>query len=1065
MKSIKTIIMRKLFLLVLLSITLSAVYGQNASIREEYIPFTTYSFSDPDPVARPGKIYPYFRFEVFSSVPVVKEHKMVVLENKWIKVWVAPEIGGKVWGALDKKNNKYFIYHNNVVKFRDISMRGAWTSGGIEHNFGSIGHAPTVATPVDYYIQNNPDGSVSCFVGAIELTSRTEWRAEIRLPADKAWFEINSYWNNPTDLKTSLYHWQTAAADATNDLQFYFPGKAHIDHSGNEFSWPVMDDGRDISLYKNNDYNSSHSYHVLGEYGDWFAGYYHNSDYGFGHWTRHPVKPGKKIWIWSLARDGGIWENLLTDPDKGNTQYIEMQTGLLFNQEGDPSTMSPFKHLFFEPGAVEDFTELWFPLSNLRGVKAISREGILNVEKNEKGCLIQFQALSSVKDNLQITDLSGNIIHEYQLDMEPEQIVEKSVDLKSGDVLIKLANGELRYNMSDREANFLDRPLTIQEDFDWESVYGLYTMGVEKAKQRSYDEAEEYFTRCLEKDRWYLPALTSLADIDIRNLKYDNAEKKLLEVIRFNTYDPDANFLYGVILKKKKEYNKARDAFGVTLRSAQYKSASRNQLALIALQENRLEEAREYANDALLFNGMDKNIYRTASVVARLMGDNNTHGQLIQGMLKMDPLNHFAAFEKYYSKKDPEDLKIFKSRITGELDYETYIELALWYMNAGLDDEAFSVMEICPANPVADYLSAYLAEMRNDASKCDFYLQRALKADDKLVFPYREEYVDILAWANKKAPGWKTKYYSALLFWSRQQNEVAGKFFDECGEMPDSYSFYLTRGTFRQRTGSDAEPDFIKALSLEDKNWRPYHTLYNFYFLGNNYADALNITQKAMKVAGDSYIIKFDHAMSLLYNGNYDESVKILEKTEILPHEGAGSGRIAWKMSNLLNALNYYSANKYKKALVYAVNAYKWPENLGVGRPFKVDERAEDFISSMIREKMGDKKGSAELLARVADYNDGKPSRGNSINYLTVIALKKLGRAAESERYFNEWVALGRNEKIIEWAKLMIEGKIAEAADVMKSVSEEGTGTPWNPRATDTEFRLINEIAQRIVLK
>ncbi len=219
---------------------------------------------------------------------------MVVLENKWIKVWVAPEIGGKVWGALDKKNNKYFIYHNNVVKFRDISMRGAWTSGGIEHNFGSIGHAPTVATPVDYHIQNNPDGSVSCFVGAIELTSRTEWRAEIRLPADKAWFEINSYWNNPTDLKTSLYHWQTAAADATNDLQFYYPGKAHIDHSGNAFTWPVMNDGRDISLYKNNDYNSSHSYHVLGEYGDWFAGYYHNSDYGFGHWTRHPVKPGKR---------------------------------------------------------------------------------------------------------------------------------------------------------------------------------------------------------------------------------------------------------------------------------------------------------------------------------------------------------------------------------------------------------------------------------------------------------------------------------------------------------------------------------------------------------------------------------------------------------------------------------------------------------------------------------------------------------------------------------------------------------------------------------------------------
>jgi len=1057
--------MKKLLLTTLFTVLLVSVYCQEASIREEFIPFDTYSFSDPDPVARPGKIYPYFRFDVFSALPVEKKHKMVVLENKWIKVWVAPEIGGKVWGALDKKNNRYFIYHNNVVKFRDISMRGAWTSGGIEHNFGSIGHAPTVATPVDYHIRKNADGSVSCFVGAIELTSRTEWRAEIRLPADKAWFEINSYWNNPTDLKTSLYHWQTAAANATDDLQFYFPGKAHIDHSGNAFTWPVTADGRDISIYKNNNYNSSHSYHVLGEYGDWFAGYYHDSNYGFGHWTRHPVKPGKKIWIWSLARDGGIWEDLLTDPDKGNTQYIEMQTGLLFNQEGDASTMSPFKHMFFEPGSVEDFSELWFPLSNLSGVKAISKEGIFNIEKSEKGYRIEFQALSFVSDKLQIADLSGNVLHEFQLDMEPEQIIEKYVDLKSEDVIVKLANGELNYNMSDNEANFLDRPLTVQEDFDWESVYGLYTLGIEKAKQRLYTEAEGYFKECLEKDRWYLPALTALADIDIRNLNYDEAEKKLLEVIRFNTYDADANYLYGVILTQKKEYNKARDAFGVTLRSAQYKSASRNRLALIALKENRLDEAWGYASDAGLFNGMDKNICRTQTVIARLRDDKDNHGTMLQRMLELDPLNHFAAFEKYYSKPDPASMEVFKSGITGELDYETYIELALWYINAGLEEDAYAVMELCPANPVADYLAAYLADLKKEASKCDFYLQRALKADDKFVFPYREEYVEILSWADRKAPFWKTKYYSALLYWSRQDTETAANYFNQCGETPDSYSFYLTRGTFRQRTGADAEPDFLKALALEENNWRPYHTLHTFYISKNMYSNALNITEKAMKVAGDSYIIKFDHAMSLFYNGSYDESVRILERTEILPHEGAGSGRTVWKSSNLLNALKYYSENKNKKALVYAGNAYKWPENLGVGRPFKVDERAEDFISYMIREKMGDKKGSAELLSKVADYNGGKPAGSNSLNYLTVIALKKLGRSAESTQYFDQWVGLARNNKIVEWARLMNQDKKAEAAGIIKSVMDDGSGTPWNPRATDADFRLVNEIAQVVTLK
>jgi len=72
------------------------------------------------------------------------------LENKYVKVSVFPEIGGKVWGAIEKSTNNEFIYYNSVVKFRNIAMRGPWTSGGIEFNFGIIGHAPTTATPVDY---------------------------------------------------------------------------------------------------------------------------------------------------------------------------------------------------------------------------------------------------------------------------------------------------------------------------------------------------------------------------------------------------------------------------------------------------------------------------------------------------------------------------------------------------------------------------------------------------------------------------------------------------------------------------------------------------------------------------------------------------------------------------------------------------------------------------------------------------------------------------------------------------------------------------------------------------
>ena len=69
---------------------------------------------------------------------------------------ILPEIGGKIWSAIEKTTGQSFIYFNHVVKFRDIAMRGPWTSGGIEANYGIIGHTPNCFTPVDYLARRTP---------------------------------------------------------------------------------------------------------------------------------------------------------------------------------------------------------------------------------------------------------------------------------------------------------------------------------------------------------------------------------------------------------------------------------------------------------------------------------------------------------------------------------------------------------------------------------------------------------------------------------------------------------------------------------------------------------------------------------------------------------------------------------------------------------------------------------------------------------------------------------------------------------------------------------------------
>ena len=169
--------------------------------------FTTYPFSDPNPIANVDKIYPYFRFDGYTDTATLQTWTTVELENQYIKLMILPEIGGKIWAGWDKASGEAFIYNNQVVKFRDVAMRGPWTSGGIEANYGIIGHTPNCATPVDYKAQSNADRSVSCFIGTYDKLTQTSWTIEINLAPDKAYFTTKSLWHNSTPLEQPYYSW------------------------------------------------------------------------------------------------------------------------------------------------------------------------------------------------------------------------------------------------------------------------------------------------------------------------------------------------------------------------------------------------------------------------------------------------------------------------------------------------------------------------------------------------------------------------------------------------------------------------------------------------------------------------------------------------------------------------------------------------------------------------------------------------------------------------------------------------------------------------------------------
>ncbi|MDD8016693.1 MAG: DUF5107 domain-containing protein, partial [Acidobacteriota bacterium] len=632
----------------------------NALVVEETRVMKTFAYGDPDPVPLLGPLYPYTRFTRFSADAQNKEWKMVRLENPYIRAFVTPEIGGKVWGAVEKSTGKEFIYFNKAVEFREIALRGPYTAGGIELNFGYIGHAPSTASPVDYAWRTNPDGSASCIVGTIDLPSRSQWRVEVRVPKDKAYVETECFWYNPMPLHDSYYNWMTGSAIAGRDLRFFYPGTHHIGHGGEVAPWPVDDRGRDISFYRNNNFESHKSYHIMGEFGESFGGYWEDSGFGYGHWAPYSDKPGMKLWLWSLGRDGEIWTDLLLEGEKFN--YIEMQTGLLYNQAAASSSLTPFKHHYLAPYGSYRWKEIWFPVKDIGGLVTASPFGSLNVTRTKGALRVGISPIQAIDDALEVT-AGGRMLFSKRLSLKPLETAIETVPLEdeTAEITVNLGNGKLRWSTEDGKTNTLNRPLVQPPDYDWGSAEGLFMAGEELGRRREWEAAKAKFLACLDKEPYHLRGLTRLAEIHYRKMDYEKALEFSRRVLSVDAYDHGGNFIYGVINRALGKFADAKDGLGWASRSHEYRAAAYTELAAVAVEEKDFARAADYAQRSLEFNAHNAPGLGILASACRHLGENVRAQEAVERLLAADPLNHQARFERFLLDAKPESLKAFVS--------------------------------------------------------------------------------------------------------------------------------------------------------------------------------------------------------------------------------------------------------------------------------------------------------------------------------------------------------------------------------------------------------------------
>jgi len=944
----------KNIIFIFLICTLFPCFGQqNCTIKEYQANYTTYPYSDPNPIPAPrSDIYPYFQFSGYTSKAMHKEWRVVELENDFIKVLIFPELGGKVWTAIEKSTGRPYIYYNHVVKFRNIAARGPYTSGGIEFNFGTFGHASSTSAPVDYATNYNPDGSVSCTFGTLDMATMTDWRVEVNLPKDKAFFTTKTFWYGNSPIEEPYYQWHNAAFPSEGNLEFLFSGTGWIGHNGEYGDWPVnKSNGKNISFYEENDFGIYKSYHVIGKHTYFYGTYWHDNDFGMIHYAPRDAKAGQKIWIWGLSGQGMIWEKLLTDNDG---QYVELQSGRLFNQNSSESSLTPFKHRGFFPFATDVWTEYWYPILQTDGAVEANEYGALNMDYRNGWLIIYFCPVQNI-DEIFVIKNDSQTIYQKKIQLKPLQVFIDSIRTGAPEAAWSAVLGKQKLIYSfDPGAKVLQRPYEAPENFDWTGEYGLTLAARELMDQKMYDQAEGKLKEALKLNPDYVPALVKMTQLRYRRMQHDEALKLIRHALSIDGLAGDVNYYYGLVNAKLGNIIDARDGFELATLSAEYRSAAYTQLGLLSLKGKEMDKVIYYAQKALDNNRYNIAALKLEAVAYRCQNNISGAGEVLETIKSFDPLNHFVNFENYLLNPDAANKDRFIGQIRNEFPAITIEELGIWYYNAGCLDEARKVFAFFPDSPVPAYWMSYLTKVPVDFSGLN----------PSFVFPQREETGEVIAqlltWQNH----WMLKYHLALLYAAKRQYDRSNALIFDCGDEPGFAPFYAYRASL-QNNAEARLADIRRAISLD-----PDLRYKKMLIESSGPSEALKLAGNFYKKNPNQTEISMVYIRLLMNDRKYEQAEKILAGENFIPMEASTQGRDLYREVKLMKAIECMAGKKYNTAIKFIQEAKLYPESLGSGKPYQdfVDERLEDWMTYLCCTRLNQEEQAEAALNKVLAY-------------------------------------------------------------------------------------------------
>lgn len=996
-----------------------------------------------------GRVYPHSVIDKVYDQKVNKTYKALFLENKYLQIMVLPELGGRIQRALDKTNNYDFVYYNHVIKPALVGLCGPWISGGIEFNWPQH-HRPSTFDPVDYKIMENEDGSCTIWVSEIENMFRTKGMAGFTLYPDKAYLEISARLYNRTNAAQTFLWWANPAIPANDYTQSIFPPDVYavMDHGKRDVSsFPIatgtyykMDysKGVDISRYKNIPVPTSYmAYHSDFNF---IGGYDYEKEAGILHVADHHVAPGKKQWTWGCGEFGQAWDRNLTDEDG---PYIELMTGCFTDNQPDFSWLAPYEE--------KVFTQYFMPYKGVGAIKNATINGALNLEVEGDKVQIKAYTTAVYKGAKLRLCQKDQLLWEKTLDLAPEVAFEIEVTcleaVQEDDLEVTLfdayENILVAYKVLKKETKEIPEPAKAipdpKEAKTNEDLY-LYGLHLEQYRHATY-EPEDYYLEGLKREPSDYRINTAYGKLLLskgcfkESVPYFEAAIKKLTMLNPNSYDGEAFYQLGLALKYMKRYEKAYDYFYKATWNGAWQDASFYQLACLASLFGDFNTALEHIERAMVRNWHHMKARNLKTALLRKLGKKEEAKGLILETQKIDPLDFNSVWEERLLSETREEQECLKAQFIKLLhaDFNTYIELALDYVEAGFYEEAKGILE-CFVNsqlkegklaneiyPLVYYHLGAIEAAQSKQEEAIKWFEKAAASKSNYCFPHRLEDIIALTYANALNPeDGLAYYYLGNLWYDKKQYEKAITAFERAKVLKEDFPTVhrnLALAYYnKKQEGMKAKEALERAFELDTSDARVFMELDQLYKkLGVGVEERLNLMKGHLELVEERDDLYLEYITLLNTLGYYEEARACLQGHNFHPWEG-GEGKVPtqYVLCSTQIAKNLMDKGELKaaKTLLEALTG-PYPHQLGEGKLAGAQENNIYFYLGMVLEKMGDKKQAQEAFEKASTglsepagmmyYNDQPPE---TIFYQG-LALLKLGKQDEAKRRFNKLIDYG----------------------------------------------------------